>query len=201
MNKYVIAIEKVVDGVKTYDFVSDNIEKWVKDNKKVIKNKRGKMLKSVKKSIKKRLKKKGLKSVKKSIKKRLKKKGLKLEFKNMKNEPYMNIISVDNVFNNVKEIVLPILLKEGYKNNGIMIKKLDNEIVVDFEKQEEQDIKRVKKNIKKGRKSPQESAKEYEVNFEKKGEDGNMWLVKEDKNGRKRWVKKSSKKKRKEMLK
>jgi hypothetical protein len=46
-----------------------------------------------------------------------------------------------------------------------------------------------KKSKKKGRKGPEESATEFKVGFIKKGNDGNMWIVKENKNRVKRWVK------------
>ena len=38
------------------------------------------------------------------------------------------------------------------------------------------------------RKSPSESATSYQVNTQKVGNDGNTWIVKENKNGVKRWV-------------
>ena len=42
---------------------------------------------------------------------------------------------------------------------------------------------------KKNRPSPSESAKEFKVGTKKKGNDGNMWIIVENKNGVKRWNK------------
>ena len=56
--------------------------------------------------------------------------------------------------------------------------------------------KRVKKRIKskkKGRKGPEESATKYPVGTEKKGNDGNMWVINASKKGIQRWVKKEDK--------
>lgn len=38
------------------------------------------------------------------------------------------------------------------------------------------------------RKSPREHAKDFAIGFEKKGIDGNMWIIKRTSNGIKRWV-------------
>ena len=53
-----------------------------------------------------------------------------------------------------------------------------------------------KTTAKKERKSPEESAKDFDEGHEMEGKDGNMWVVKADKNGRKRWAKKSATKKK-----
>ncbi len=45
------------------------------------------------------------------------------------------------------------------------------------------------KQPKAGRKGPSESATSFKVGTEKKGNDGNMWVITEDKNGIKRWKK------------
>jgi len=44
--------------------------------------------------------------------------------------------------------------------------------------------------LKKNRPSPNESATLFNIGFEKKGNDGNMWIIKENKNGVKKWNKK-----------
>tara|TARA_B100000963_G_C22551948_1_gene637204 strand:+ start:292 stop:1008 length:717 start_codon:yes stop_codon:yes gene_type:complete len=46
------------------------------------------------------------------------------------------------------------------------------------------------KSKKKGRKGPEESATKYPVGTEKKGNDGNMWVINASKKGIQRWVKK-----------
>ena len=50
----------------------------------------------------------------------------------------------------------------------------------------------VKKSKKKGRKGPEESATKFPVGTEKKGNDGNMWVINVSKNGIQRWVKKGN---------
>ena len=50
-----------------------------------------------------------------------------------------------------------------------------------------------KRTIKKGRKGPEESATKYPVGTEKKGNDGNMWVINVSKKGIQRWVKKEDK--------
>jgi len=47
-----------------------------------------------------------------------------------------------------------------------------------------------KKSKKKGRKGPEESATKYPVGTEKKGNDGNIWVINVSKKGIQRWVKK-----------
>ena len=42
---------------------------------------------------------------------------------------------------------------------------------------------------KKGRKAPNDSATEFKVGFQKKGNDGNMWKVMKTEKGVKRWIK------------
>jgi hypothetical protein len=46
------------------------------------------------------------------------------------------------------------------------------------------------------RKGPEESATKFSIGTEKKGNDGNMWVIVKNKNGIKRWVKKTSKTKK-----
>ena len=48
----------------------------------------------------------------------------------------------------------------------------------------------------KKRKAPSEHAKEFSLGHEKKGNDGNMWKIVENKNGVKRWKKTMHKSKR-----
>lgn len=58
-------------------------------------------------------------------------------------------------------------------------------------KQKPQQKKEQKKSGKKNRPSPSESATLFQVGFVKKGNDGNLYQVKENKNKVKRWVKKA----------
>ena len=46
------------------------------------------------------------------------------------------------------------------------------------------------------RKGPEESATKFSIGTEKKGNDGNMWVIVKNKNGVKRWAKKTSKTKK-----
>ena len=50
-----------------------------------------------------------------------------------------------------------------------------------------------KKSKKKGRKGPEESATEFSVGEEKKGNDGNLWQIRASRKGVKRWIKKVDK--------
>ena len=47
----------------------------------------------------------------------------------------------------------------------------------------------IKIQTKKDRPSPSESATKFKVGTKKKGNDGNMWIIVENKNGVKRWSK------------
>jgi len=53
--------------------------------------------------------------------------------------------------------------------------------------------KKQKKTKKKGRKGPEESATEFSVGEERRGNDGNMWVIQVSKNGIQRWTKKEDK--------
>ena len=51
------------------------------------------------------------------------------------------------------------------------------------------ELNKITKKIKKKRPSPSESATKFKVGTKKKGNDGNMWIIVENKNGVKRWSK------------
>ena len=64
---------------------------------------------------------------------------------------------------------------------------LQTKIELENEKSIEKKEKKTKK--KKDRPSPSESATKFKVGTKKKGNDGNMWIIVENKNGVKRWSK------------
>jgi hypothetical protein len=90
----------------------------------------------------------------------------------------------------------PLTIKKGKKTHrapGIITRKFKSK-KYDWKGQKEKIKKRKAKNKnnktkKKGRKGPEESATKFSVGTKKKGNDGKMWIVKENKNGIQRWIK------------
>lgn len=81
-------------------------------------------------------------------------------------------------------------LKEYSPDYSVEYAKLDTDwLPIDLEKLTQQQIKPKAKKPKSERPSPSQSATLFTVGQKKKGNDGNMYQVKENKNGVKRWVK------------
>ena len=81
--------------------------------------------------------------------------------------------------NNLAYVENPYLLESPLKNNSNKERILNLKLPI---------IKHIKES-KKDRPSPSESATLFNIGFKKKGNDGNIWIIKENKNGVKKWSK------------
>jgi hypothetical protein len=75
--------------------------------------------------------------------------------------------------------------KNVFKDNPWMLEKKNIEITKELFPKKFKKVVKTKKN----RKGPEESATKFKVGTKKKGNDGNMWKIVENKNGTKRWQK------------
>ena len=104
-------------------------------------------------------------------------------------------ISIDFYITGIKNLELITKLSKlkyfEYKNYKFKIISNIKEDYFTLSENEEIKIKDISKILlkKKNRPSPSESATKFKVGTKKKGNDGNMWIIVENKNGVKRWSK------------
>ena len=92
-----------------------------------------------------------------------------------------------NYFYNNIEYVLESPLNNSKNKNRIL--KIKNIYSLKNNKLESYNNKNINNKKKKDRPSPSESATKFKLGTKKKGNDGNMWIIVENKNGVKRWRK------------
>jgi hypothetical protein len=125
--------------------------------------------------------------------------------KNARNKKRILNISKNFITKKINPIYIDFLSAYKKKNNKLPIKGFpyylpsgeyniytDEEIdfyMKYFEKIINKSLNKSSSNKKKDRPSPSESATQFKVGTKKKGNDGNMWIIVENKNGVKRWSK------------
>ena len=103
------------------------------------------------------------------------------------NPAFVDFLSVYKINNKI-----PTYMKNIMEDTFLLDDDLINQYMKYFEKiinNSSYEKKKVSANKKKDRPSPSESATQFKVGTKKKGNDGNMWIIVENKNGVKRWSK------------